>query len=102
MPRVDGKPTIAEILIKSIIDEVDKSNVLDGQEVLTELRAKFGQEPSIDQIYDYVGFDKRKDKSWPVEEDCKSCDRHRNGPHRFSCSIGGKKQLVLNVTLRKI
>lgn len=28
---------------------------------------------------------------------CPGCDRKRKGPHRFGCSIGGKRQLQFSV-----
>lgn len=33
-------------------------------------------------------------KTWPREEDCPGCPAHRDGPHSFGCSVGGKRQIV--------
>jgi hypothetical protein len=73
MPRKDGSPTIQEIL--------DSAKDEDGEH---EDEAQ-----------------PRRGKPWPPEEDCKGCDKHKDGPHRFSCSEAGVRasQLVLPATV---
>lgn len=39
-----------------------------------------------------VVIDPREDKPWPEEEDCRGCDKHKDGPHRFGCSLHGARQ----------
>ena len=43
----------------------------------------------------------REDKPWPPEEDCPGCDKHKDGPHRFGCTVHGKRSLKFTVNLRK-
>jgi hypothetical protein len=42
-----------------------------------------------------IVIDPREDKPWPKEEDCQGCDKRKEGPHRFGCSIHGARQVKL-------
>lgn len=100
MPRSNGQPTLAEILVDSIIHMVGKSDTLDGVTVIAELTTKLGRNPSPGEVEDYLGVDRSRHKSWPIEEDCKGCDMHKDGPHRFGCRIHGARttQLVVSAS----
>jgi hypothetical protein len=52
---------------------------------------------------DEVETDDRSRKQWPPEEDCPGCDKHRDGPHRFGCTLHGVRatQVVLPVRTRE-
>lgn len=91
MPRADGIPTLAEILVDQIISSVGKTEQLDGKTVIAELAAKLEHNPSIRELEDYLGVDRSRKKPWPLEEDCKSCPEHKDGPHRFGCFIHGAR-----------
>ncbi len=95
MPREDGRPTINELTIDLLIEEAGKEGIIDGKIFLSDLKIEFGREPYYDEIVDRLGIDRRRYKPWPPEDDCKGCDRHIHGPHRFSCHVFGKNQMIL-------
>lgn len=85
MPRPDGTPTIAEMLAEGEEDEEIKNILLtQGTEAAEIFRAKH-----------------RRTKPWPPEEDCPGCPEHRDGPHKFGCSVGGARQLVIPMTRKR-
>lgn len=45
--------------------------------------------PTVEAIVKECGIvvDERENKPWPPEDDCRGCDRHKAGPHRFGCTI---------------
>lgn len=94
-PRADGTPTIMEITVKSMMDEEDIEG--DPVEVIARVKAKIGRDPEDEDIMREFGIDPRRDKPWPPEEDCQGCDKHKDGPHRFGCSIHGKRQVTFTV-----
>lgn len=59
--------------------------------------------PTEEEILAECGIviDPREDKPWPKEEDCRGCDSHKDGPHRFGCSIHGARQMKLYVKENK-
>jgi len=82
MPRPDGTPTIAEMLAEGEEDEEARRLLLDG---------------GLEAFHAYKAK-QREDKPWPPEEDCPGCPCHRDGPHKFGCSIGGDRQLMVSMT----
>ena len=57
--------------------------------------------PTIAEIVAELENDPREGKTWPPEEDCPGCDQHRDGPHRFGCSLHGKQQLRVTIALKE-
>lgn len=64
----------------------------DGQPFLWEIlgitREEFEAEPP-------------RTKPWPIEEDCLGCDQHKDGPHRFGCTLHGARAGQLRVSVVK-
>lgn len=46
-----------------------------------------GHYPTHAEILRECGIAEREDKPWPKEEGCPGCDKHKDGPHRFDCSV---------------
>ena len=42
--------------------------------------------------------DPRADKPWPPDQDCPGCDKHVDGPHRFTCRAVTPGRTKLNVS----
>ena len=61
----------------------------DGSPTIADLLGRDG-----DAVYD------RSDKPWPPDQDCKGCDKHQDGPHRFGCLIHGRTAHQLTVTFK--
>jgi hypothetical protein len=96
MPRKDGTPTIMEMVVEGMMEDAGREG--DPAEFIAQVKSKIGREPEYEDIGRELGIDPRRDKPWPPDEDCKGCDKHKDGPHRFGCTVHGKNQIVLSVT----
>ncbi len=87
--------SILEITVQELIDEAGKENELTSLELIQELEQKLGYKPNYFEVEKYLKLDPRRHKPWPKEEDCSGCDQPKTGPHRFSCYVQGKNQVIL-------
>lgn len=69
-----------------------------AQDAFNRLRTE-DHYPTHEEIVQACGIviDPREDKPWPKEEDCPGCDKHKDGPHRFGCTVHGARQLKISV-----
>lgn len=99
MPRENGQATITEIMIECMIEEHGKAGELDFLAIIEEVQKLLGHYPTWQEVTEHLaeryGLVEKRDKPWPIEEDCQGCDQHKDGPHRFGCSLRGVRQLVV-------
>lgn len=106
IPMADGKtrPRIvilqAEVTIGMRLNKTRDEAREMAQEAFNKLHTT-DHYPTHEEIVAECGvvIDPREDKPWPKEEDCPGCDKHRDGPHRFGCTVHGKRQMVLPATM---
>lgn len=98
MPRQDGTPTINEML-KDMRAEVCEAC---GGELppWDDNPAGMNDPPWRNgDTCSEACFRKNAGKTWPKEEDCPGCPCHKDGPHKFGCTIGGARQIKIPVKL---
>lgn len=92
-PRSDGTPTIQEMLAEDLIEAAGLN--INAAEFLAGLRQSLNRDPEFEDMEAALGLDPRRHKPWPIEDDCPGCDQRKEGPHRFGCTLHGKRQLVI-------